>query len=280
MKKARLFGAVSVIIVSTLFSAPSSVLAVTLDDGGTYTINSAITDGLNITNGTTVTLETGADISGAATYGTIYNNNYTGVLNINDGLVQGEVQSYGSVLNIVGGTIEGPVTLYGGSTATISGGTIDSIFSEGASLVDISGGIFGGINTISGSYNITGGTFLGLLEVTYDLSATMDIKGGNFTGGFSYDQVGGLEGTQNFIFFGDLSLTTPTLISGSTYETIISGTLMDDSAISQSIMCNDVVGEDPCSHITIVNTVPIPPSVWLFGPGLLGLVGIARRKKA
>jgi hypothetical protein len=26
------------------------------------------------------------------------------------------------------------------------------------------------------------------------------------------------------------------------------------------------------------NTVPIPPSVWLFGSGLLGLVGIARRK--
>jgi hypothetical protein len=25
--------------------------------------------------------------------------------------------------------------------------------------------------------------------------------------------------------------------------------------------------------------VPIPPSVWLFGSGLLGLIGIARRKK-
>ena len=28
------------------------------------------------------------------------------------------------------------------------------------------------------------------------------------------------------------------------------------------------------------NTVPIPASVWLFGSGLLGLIGIARRKKA
>ena len=28
------------------------------------------------------------------------------------------------------------------------------------------------------------------------------------------------------------------------------------------------------------NFVPIPPAVWLFGSGLLGLVGIARRKKA
>ena len=30
----------------------------------------------------------------------------------------------------------------------------------------------------------------------------------------------------------------------------------------------------------IVSTIPIPASVWLFGSGLLGLVGMARRKKA
>ena len=29
-----------------------------------------------------------------------------------------------------------------------------------------------------------------------------------------------------------------------------------------------------------IATVPVPPAVWLFGSGLLGLVGIARRKKA
>ena len=28
-----------------------------------------------------------------------------------------------------------------------------------------------------------------------------------------------------------------------------------------------------------VEAVPIPPSVWLFGSGLLGLIGIARRKR-
>jgi hypothetical protein len=31
---------------------------------------------------------------------------------------------------------------------------------------------------------------------------------------------------------------------------------------------------------TVSSAVPIPPSVWLFGSGLLGLIGIARRKKA
>jgi hypothetical protein len=31
---------------------------------------------------------------------------------------------------------------------------------------------------------------------------------------------------------------------------------------------------------TIGGVVPVPPAVWLFGSGLLGLIGIARRKKA
>jgi len=30
----------------------------------------------------------------------------------------------------------------------------------------------------------------------------------------------------------------------------------------------------------VVSQVPIPPAIWLFGFGLLGLIGIARRKKA
>jgi len=33
------------------------------------------------------------------------------------------------------------------------------------------------------------------------------------------------------------------------------------------------------SGFLLPSSVPIPPSVWLFGSGLLGLVGIARRKR-
>ena len=34
------------------------------------------------------------------------------------------------------------------------------------------------------------------------------------------------------------------------------------------------------SHISVYGVVPVPAAVWLFGSGLLGLVGIARRRRA
>ncbi|MBT8438954.1 MAG: VPLPA-CTERM sorting domain-containing protein [Gammaproteobacteria bacterium] len=34
------------------------------------------------------------------------------------------------------------------------------------------------------------------------------------------------------------------------------------------------------SNLALTQVVPIPPAVWLFGSGLIGLIGIARRKKS
>ena len=34
------------------------------------------------------------------------------------------------------------------------------------------------------------------------------------------------------------------------------------------------------SHLSVYGVVPVPAAVWLFGSGLLGLVGVARRKRA
>ncbi len=44
------------------------------------------------------------------------------------------------------------------------------------------------------------------------------------------------------------------------------------SAVNDGFHLNLVAG--------VTGVVPVPPAVWLFGSGLLGLVGIARRKKA
>ncbi len=38
-------------------------------------------------------------------------------------------------------------------------------------------------------------------------------------------------------------------------------------------------GQGAISHVSILAPIPVPAAVWLFGSGLLGLVGIARRKR-
>ena len=40
------------------------------------------------------------------------------------------------------------------------------------------------------------------------------------------------------------------------------------------------IGTGNSIHITSVSQVPVPAAVWLFGSGLLGLIGVARRKAA
>jgi hypothetical protein len=45
------------------------------------------------------------------------------------------------------------------------------------------------------------------------------------------------------------------------------------------IGCSAALPDEVISFGT-VSPVPIPAAVWLFGSGLLGLVGMARRKKA
>jgi hypothetical protein len=265
-------------------TTPELTQAISLGDGDNYIIDYTVTDGLDITNTTTVTLEAGANIFGESSIfpgDTVYAE--FSALNINDGLVQGNIYSFSGDVAITGGTINGNLNVTGGS-GTISGGTIDAVFSESLAHLDISGGTFGSINTISGSYDIAGGTFLGLLGIDYDLSATMTIKGGNYLSGFSYYGGSPLDSPiDNFIFYGDLILDTPTLVGMNgeypMYETMINGTLMDGTVISQSIGCTDLnTNNGPCERIAIVNTVPIPPSLWFFGSGLLGLIGIARRR--
>lgn len=49
-------------------------------------------------------------------------------------------------------------------------------------------------------------------------------------------------------------------------------------------LCEAEVGSINCkattSHVSVYGVVPIPAAVWLFGSGLLGLVGIARRRRS
>jgi hypothetical protein len=43
---------------------------------------------------------------------------------------------------------------------------------------------------------------------------------------------------------------------------------------------NPAIGGGYEGNFTIVSAVPVPAAAWLFGSGLIGLIGIARRKKS
>ena len=52
------------------------------------------------------------------------------------------------------------------------------------------------------------------------------------------------------------------------------------AAATTSLLTSNLDLTDPNAGHFLVRPVPVPASVWLFGSGLLGLVGMARRKKA
>jgi len=73
---------------------------------------------------------------------------------------------------------------------------------------------------------------------------------------------------------GDFTIATITLTAGATLGTSSLSILGSSEFFSAT---------EQLSPITLdgtVHVVPVPAAVWLFGSGLLGLVGIARRKKA
>ena len=57
--------------------------------------------------------------------------------------------------------------------------------------------------------------------------------------------------------------------------------IADSSVVSVGANAFQVSFDNNGTLVTVdVQIIPVPPAVWLFGSGLLGLVGIARRRKA
>jgi hypothetical protein len=87
---------------------------------------------------------------------------------------------------------------------------------------------------------------------------------------------------------GTLPLVTDTILDSTNGDSGIGGSPMRTSPFpgfnanfdimtAHVTQCTDTgTGTDACPTVT---AVPVPAAVWLFGSGLLGLVGIARRKK-
>lgn len=86
--------------------------------------------------------------------------------------------------------------------------------------------------------------------------------------------------SQNNAIGNDIAVASdPTGDNGFAYWT---GLVRGVEEIRFFVNCNKV-GSIKCSDndfsVAAVNAVPVPAAVWLFGSGLIGLVGIARRRK-
>lgn len=80
-----------------------------------------------------------------------------------------------------------------------------------------------------------------------------------------------------------------TVVPGTVLGTHRFGSVSDNPTISRSLTEDFLISDsgnlgDSTADIAIgsalvrVSVVPIPPAVWLFGSGLIGLIGVARRK--
>lgn len=206
------------------YTKPPHLGDLSLDDGSSHIIDYDITGQLFIANNTNVTIADG-DINSLwadATAG----------------------------LRIQGGRIQ-TAWMYG-ATADMEAGTIDSLSAE-VTRGSISGGTVKEFDNISGSWEISGGTFPGLIQNSYDGSGSFEIKGGNFLGGFKTNHLQGQN--KNFIFYGDVDLSLIS-VQDDEYVHRIKGTLQDGSPIDQLITCvnYDYVatpGSRPCDAVEI-----------------------------
>ena len=108
---------------------------------------------------------------------------------------------------------------------------------------------------------------LGTLTITEftGTSGTWTLTGGSVAPLFFVDKYNG--GYDIFTYMG--SGISP---FSDSWEDIFRGTIGAD--------CNEINCIATTSHISVYGVVPVPAAVWLFGSGLLGLIGMARRKKA
>ncbi|MFC1773566.1 hypothetical protein ACFL3A_09470 [Pseudomonadota bacterium] len=136
-----------------------------------------------------------------------------------------------------------------------------------------------------------------ILNGTFDLSATIDatgtLIGGSLTIGGTVPTLGFTSGT---LFTGTLTAFGFPNVGSDPFEFLLDVTGGDAASLYGSgpagvILSGTGFGGDfvsdfsnlstgPGTGIAVANvgTVPIPAALWLFGSGLLGLIGLARRR--
>jgi hypothetical protein len=160
------------------------------------------------------------------------------------------------------------IAMFGGDTGVSSDGTTLTMDATAFSI--FTGGLppFTDIPDADFSLTATYGSFDGGITYTFingSLSA-----GSYMSATFDTLTVLNLGGTANFL--ADLSYTGGSLVTGLAGGTIEGAFVVTSGNLAQAFTGDTILAKAG-------SVVPVPAAVWLFGSGLLGLVGVARRKK-
>jgi|GEM_PF-3502803 len=304
MKKSRMepFTTIfALLILTLLFAARPCFADIYYSDGGTYNFNTTLPAGtVWLGGGTTANIYSSGNITGAITNNgfawgisssssqiNMYGGTITGGTG---GFVDGIDLSGGSQINMYGGTItggsggfadgiltsnSGTMNIYGGSITGGSGGFTNGIFAEyNTGPVNIYGGTItagSGFFGVDASYNslvnIHGGNITagsgGFGSVTSDYSSTVNIYGGNINGFIEVLYGGTVDIFGSGFNYGYGQVNSPYIN--------LTGTLSDGTPINVAL--ENVEG----NLILSPSPTPIPSAAYLFGSGLLGLIGIRKK---
>lgn len=164
------------------------------------------------------------------------------------------------VPGLVNAALVGPlldIQKFGTDTgATFVSGVSFSIDATAATIIT-SGGV---IDIPDQTFTLTSDTYNGIVSGKQSFSGTFVTGGGLLEGSFSNLLITDL--VLSIAFEADLSYAGGSLATG------LQNGRIEGVANSFSYV----------SKIGPVSTVPVPAAVWLFGSGLLGLIGVARRR--
>ena len=114
------------------------------------------------------------------------------------------------------------------------------------------------------------GTLGGSTSTAYGINSSGQVVG--------YAITTGEAATHAFLYSGGNLLDLNNLISPNSGWTLVDAQGIND--LGQILGWGSYNGQDVAFLMTPISTVPLPAAFWLFGSGLLGLIGIARRKAA